>query len=63
MNEIGKERGLSVAYIATQDRAVRKRLNKQRLKTDTEIERAREEMVPINGNSIRSGLSKSKLKS
>jgi len=60
LNEIGKERGLSVAYIATHDKAVKKRLDRQRLETDNEIEKAREEMIPIYGNSLLSGLSQSK---
>jgi len=61
LKEIGKERGLSVAYLATHDSAIKTRLNQQRLVTNMQIEKAKLSMIPIDNHSLFSGLSKSKL--
>jgi len=62
LKEIGKERGLSVAYLATNgDSAIKTRLRQQRLVTNMQIEKAKLSMIPIDNHSLFSGLSKSKL--
>jgi len=61
LREIGKERGLSVAYLATRDDTIKRRLNNQRLITNMQIEKAKASMVPIDNHSLFSGLAKSKL--
>ncbi len=61
LKEIGKERGLSVAYLATKDSVIKRKLEQQRLITNMQIDKTKLSLTPIDGHSIFSGLSTSKL--